>query len=222
MTDKKSGSTWKSFKEKFPWKDMFLGFLIPKMFFLYGARHGLPFFWGAIALAWCAGVFYLHQVRTHKANFFAVFAVIMIVARIIVVIAGKSPRMYLYVLALDNFVVGVVFMASLLFKRSLMQMFADSAGAQIPREILASAYYAKAWRIVTFVWAIVFILFALALVLLKACNLRIVGLVDMLASWPLMVVLFIFTLQFPAWYWKNNYARIRAEDACSHKEEVER
>ncbi|MFA7652647.1 MAG: hypothetical protein WCY42_02595 [Candidatus Omnitrophota bacterium] len=222
MTDKKSGSTWKSFKEKFPWKDMFLGFLIPKMFFLYGARHGMPFLWGAIALAWCVGVFYLHQVRTHKANFFAVFAVIMIVARIIVVIAGKSPRMYLYVLALDNFVVGVVFMVSLLFKRSLMQMFADSASAQIPREILASAYYAKAWRIVTFVWAIVFILFALVLVLLKACNLRIVGLVDMLASWPLMVVLFIFTLQFPAWYWKNNYARIKAGDACSHEEEVER
>jgi len=222
MTDKKSGSTWKSFKEKFPWKDMFLGFLIPKMFFLYGARHGMPFLWGAIALAWCVGVFYLHQVRTHKANFFAVFAVIMIVARIIVVIAGKSPRMYLYVLALDNFVVGVVFMVSLLFKRSLMQMFADSASAQIPREILASAYYAKAWRIVTFVWAIVFILFALVLVLLKACNLRIVGLVDMLASWPLMVVLFIFTLKFPAWYWKNNYARIKAGDACSHEEEVER
>jgi len=209
MTDKKSGSTWKSFKENFPWKDMFFGFLIPKVFFLYGARRGMPFLWGGIAIAWCVAVFYLHQVRAHKVNFFAVFAVIMIMARIIVVIVGKDPRMYLYVLALDNLIVGVIFMASLLLKRSLMQLFADSASAQIPREILDSVYYAKAWRIVTFVWAIIFLLFALALVLLKACNLRIVGLIDMLASWPLMVVLFIFTLKFPAWYWKNNYVKIK-------------
>ncbi len=210
MTDKKPGSTWKSFKENFPWKDMFLGFLIPKVFFLYGVRHGMPFLWGGIALAWCVGVFYLHQVRTHKMNFFAIFAVIMIIARIIVVLAEKNPMMYLYVLALDNLILGAVFMASLLFKRSLMQMFADSASAQIPQEILRSAYYGKAWRIVTFVWAIAYILFALVLVLLKASNLKIVGLIDMLASWPLMIILFLFTLKFPAWYWKNNYAKIKA------------
>ncbi len=210
MTDKKSESTWKNFKDNFPWKDMFLGFLIPKVFFLYGVRHGAPFLWGAIAVAWCVGVFYLAQVRTHKVNFFAIFAVIMIMARIIVVIAGKNPRMYLYVLALDNLIMGVIFMASLLFKRTLMQIFADSASAQMPQEIMRSVYYGKAWRIVTFVWAIVYILFALVLVLLKACNLKIVGLIDMLASWPLMVILFLFTLKFPAWYWKNNYAKIKA------------
>ncbi|MCX5707100.1 MAG: hypothetical protein NTW13_05560 [Candidatus Omnitrophica bacterium] len=210
MTDKKSGSTWKSLKDNFPWKDMFLGFLIPKVFVLYGARHGMPFLWGAIAIAWCVGVFYLSQVRTHKVNFFAIFAVIMIMARIIVVIAGKNPRMYLYVLALDNLIVGVIFMVSLLFKRSLMQLFADSVSTQIPQEILRSVYYGKAWRIVTFVWAIVYILFALALVLLKACNLKIVGLIDMLASWPLLIILFLFTLKFPTWYWKKNYVKIKA------------
>ncbi|MDD5465026.1 MAG: hypothetical protein PHP73_01610 [Candidatus Omnitrophica bacterium] len=209
MTNKNSGSIWKSFKEKFPWRDMFLGFLIPKMFFLYGARHGMAFLWGAIAIAWCGAVFYLTQVKTRKVNFFAVFAVIMILARIVVVVAEKNPRMYLYVLALDNLTVGVIFMASLLFKRSLMQMFADSAGARIPQEILRSMYYGKAWRIVTFVWAAVYILFALALVLLKARNLKIVGLIDMFAGWPLMIILFLFTLKFPAWYWKNNYALIK-------------
>jgi len=115
------------------------------------------------------------------------------------------------VLALDNLIVGAIFTDSLLFKRSLMQMFADSASAQIPQEILHSAYYGKAWRIVTFVWAAVYIIFAIVLILLKACNLKIVGLIDMLASWPLMVILFIFTLKFPGWYWKKNHAKIEAE-----------
>ena len=209
MTDEKPESIWKGLKDRFPWKDMFFGFLVPKVFFLYGARRGMPLLWGAIAIAWCVGIFYLNQVRAHKINFFAIFAVIMILARVVVVLVEKNPMMYLYVLALDNLVVGVIFMASLLLKRSMMQMFADSVSAQPPQEILRSVYYGRAWKIVTFVWAIVYILFALALVLLKCCNLRIVGLIDMLASWPLVIVLFIFTLKFPAWYWKNNYAKIK-------------
>lgn len=210
MADKKTGSVWNALKENFPWKDMFLGFLIPKVFFLYGVRHGMPFLWAAIAMVWCVTVFYIQQVKTRKANFFAIFAVIMIIARIIVVLAGKNSRMYLYVLALDNFVVGAVFMASLLFKRSIMQLFADSASGNIPQEILHSEYYGKAWRIVTLVWAVIFMLFALALVLLRACNMKIVGIIDMFAGWPLMIILFLFALKFPAWYWKNNYARINA------------
>lgn len=203
MPDQGSPSTWKSLRENFPWKDMFLGFLIPKVSFLYGARHGMPFLWGAIAIVWCVGVFYLHQVKTHKVNFFAVFGVIMIMARIVVVLVEKDPRMYLYVLALDNFIVGVIFMFSLLFKRSLMEIFADSASAQIPREIKRSVYYGRAWRMVTFVWSLTYILFALALVLLKAANLRFVGLIDMLAGYPLMIALFIFTLKFPPWYFRR-------------------
>jgi len=191
------------FKRKFSLEGYVFRFFNSEGVFLYGVRHSAPFLWGAIALVWCVSVFYLHQVRTHKANFFAVFAVIMILARIIVVLAAKNPRMYLYVLALDNFVVGIIFMASLLLKRSLMQMFADSASAQIPQEVLRSPYYGKAWRIVTFVWAMVYIIFAIALVLLKSSNLKIVGLIDMLAGWPLMIILFLFTLKFPAWYWKK-------------------
>jgi len=210
MVDK-TGSALGSFKESFPWKDMILGFLIPKAFFLYGMHRHLSFLGGVVALAWCLGIFYLSHLRARKVNFFAIFAVIMIAARIVVVISEKSPRMYLYVLALDNFVVGAVFMVSLLFKRSLMEFFADSASSRIPQEIIRSSYYGKSWRIVTFVWGIVMILFSFALVLMKAANIKIVGLIDMFAGWPLIIILFIFTLKFPAWYWKKNYARIQAE-----------
>lgn len=211
MTDKPEVS-WDSFKENFPWKDAILGFLIPKVIFLYGMHLRLPFLGGAIALVWCLAAFYLSHVKARKVNFFAVFAVIMIVARIVVVISEKNPRMYLYVLALDNFVVGAAFMVSLLFKRSLMELFADSASNRIPQEIIRSPYYGRSWRIVTFVWGIVMVLFSFALVLLKAGNLKIVGLIDMFAGWPLTVILFIFTLKFPAWYWKVNYVRIRAQN----------
>ena len=203
MADESRESIWTSLKNRFPWKDMFFGFLVPKVFFLYGARHGRPFLWGGIAITWCVAVFYLKQVRNHKVNFFAIFAVIMILARVVVVLVESNPRMYLYVLALDNFVVGFIFMASLLLKRSMMQLFADSVDTKAPPEVMRSVYYQKAWKIVTFVWGAVFMLFAFALVLLRCFDLKIVGLIDMLANWPLVIALFIFTVKFPAWYWKK-------------------
>jgi uncharacterized membrane protein len=133
----------------------------------------------------------------------------MILARVVVVLAGKNPKMYLYVLALDNFIVGLAFLISLLFRRPLIQLLADSVKTRIPQEIQYSSYYGKAWKIVTFVWAIVYLLFAFALVILKAGNLKVVGLIDMLGHWPLVFCLFIFTLKFPGWYWKRNYAKIK-------------
>ena len=107
------------------------------MIFLYGIHRGMLFMGGVVAMVWCLAAFYLTRVKAHKVNFFAIFAVIMIAARIVVVISKENLRMYLYVLALDNFVVGAAFAVSLLFKRSLMELFADSASSIFPRRSFA-------------------------------------------------------------------------------------
>jgi len=201
--EKKSSSLWESLLKSFPWKDMTLGFLIPKMIFLYGLSRKMPFFWGGIALTWCAVIFFMGHVKTRKVNIFAILGVVMILIRIIVVIAQRDPRIYLFLLAMDNIIIGVICIVSLFFRRSIMQLFAESMDTRVPEKIKQSVYYSMAWRIVTAVWGLVYVLFSLALVLLKANNLKIVGTIDMLASWPLMIVLFIFSIQFPKWYWKK-------------------
>ena len=201
-------STWQVFKHNFPWKDVIVGFLIPKVIFLYGLNRKLPFFWGGIAIAWCIAVFFIGRARTHKTNIFAVLALALILVRIFVVIAQRDPRMYLVLVALDEFIFGVIFLFSLFFRRSIIEVFADASGVKAPEEIKRSKYYSEAWRIVTAVWGVAYLLFGMVLVLLNVNDLKIVGKIDMFAWLPLLVILFIFTIVFPRWYWKNNYKNL--------------
>jgi len=210
MTSKKVPSTFQVFMQSFPWKDIILGFLIPKIIFLYGMSTKMPFVWGAIAILWCVAVFFISQVRTHKANIFAVLALVLILVRIVVVMSGRSPRMYLVLIALDEILFGAIFMISLLFKRSIMEILATEIGVRAPDEIIRSKYYSKVWRIVTAVWGIAYLLFALLLMSLNVKDLDIVGKIDMFGWLPLLVVLFIFTIIFPQRYWKKNCVNIKS------------
>ncbi|MDD4900057.1 MAG: hypothetical protein PHT31_05315 [Candidatus Omnitrophica bacterium] len=201
--EQKVPSLWQSLTRSFPWSDMIFGFLVPKIIFLYGLNRKMPFFWGAIALIWCVGVFLIEHVKVRKVNVFAVLAVLMILIRVVVVIAQKDPKMYLILLALDNILIGAICLLSLFFRKSAAQFFAEGMGVHVPEKIKQSQYYDSAWRIVTAVIGLIYMLFSLALVLLKTNNLSIVGQIDMFASWPLLIIVFIFCIQFPKWYWRK-------------------
>jgi len=201
--EQKAPSLWQALAKSFPWADMTFGFLIPKIIFLFGLNRKMPFFWGAIALLWCIGVFFIGKVKTRTVNIFAILAVLMILIRIIVVIAQKDPKMYLFLLALDNILIGSICLISLFFRKSAAQFFAEGMRVHVPEKIRQSQYYASAWRIVTAVTGLIYMLFSLALVVLKTNNLAIVGQIDMFASWPLLIIVFIFCIQFPKWYWKR-------------------
>lgn len=201
--DIKPQSTSQIFMQNFPWKDVVLGFLVPKAIFLYGLNRKAPFFWGAIAIAWCIAVFLISQLRSHKVNIFALLGLTLILVRIVVVIAQRNPRLYLILIALDEFIFGFIFLASLFFRRSVIEFFADVIGIKAPEKIRRSKFYSQAWRIVSAVWGVAYLLFAIALVLLNVNDLKIVGKIDMFAWLPLLVILFIFTIVFPRWYWRR-------------------
>jgi intracellular septation protein A len=206
----KMSSLWEVFKKNFPLKDVILGFAIPKVIFFVGLKLGHPFAVGLVGLSWCVAVFYISQVRSRRVNVFAVLAVIMIIARVAVITTKNNPRFYLFVQAADNAVYALIFLGSLFFSRSLIQFFVEAAGAEFSAELRQSPYYKVAWRIVTLAWGIVYALTAVVLVLLRLENMQTAGLVDLLSGWPASMALFVFSIQFPRWYWQKNQAKIAA------------
>ncbi|MDD5432659.1 MAG: hypothetical protein PHO70_06725 [Candidatus Omnitrophica bacterium] len=203
MENEKAKSTWQIFIENFPWRDVILGFLIPKVIFLYGLNRKMPFVWGGYAIIWCLVVFFIGYTKTRKVNIFAILALVLILIRILVVIAERDPRLYLILVALDEIIFGLIFLVSLFFKRTIMEVFADAVGSKAPEAVKCSRYYSKAWRIVTFVWGVTYLLYALILVLMNVKDLKTVGQIDMFAWIPILVALFIFTIMFPRWYWEK-------------------
>ena len=118
-----------------------------------------------------------------------------------VVLASKSPKLYLVAQALDYGLSGIFCFLSLLFPRSLVQLFAEESGIRMPEVIRSSPYYVKAWRIITVAWGGVFMIIAAMLVMLNMGNLGSVAIVDMVAGWASMIILIAFTVIFPRWYW---------------------
>lgn len=195
------GNSWNDFKKNFPWKAMIIGFLIPKGIFFIGISHNMLFGGALLAVAWCVAVSIMAGFRDRKINIFAILTVVLILLRVIVVLASKSPALYLIAQALDSTLYGIVFLGSLCFPTSLIQLFAEASGVVMPDEIRSSPYYRKAWRIITAVWGAVFMLLAAALATLKLGDLGSAAIVDMIAGWPITAALIAFTVIFPRWYW---------------------
>ncbi|MBU0606187.1 MAG: hypothetical protein KKH77_07865 [Candidatus Omnitrophica bacterium] len=200
------GSNWSDLRKQVPWKAMIFGFLIPKGILFLGVSLNMLFTGAILATLWCLAVSAVAYMKERKLNIFALFALAMIFLRVVVILASKSPALYLLAQALDSALYGLIFLASLLFPRSIIQLLAEASGAIIPEAIRKSPYYEKAWRIITGVWAGTFIFLAVILAALKMSSLKSVVVVDMLASWPLTISLIAFTVLFPKWYWKRTVA----------------
>jgi intracellular septation protein A len=204
------GSNWNDFKKQVPWKDMIFGFLIPKGILFLGISLNMLFPGAILAALWCLGVSATAYMKERKLNIFALFALAMIFLRVVVILASKSPALYLLAQALDSALYGLIFLISLLFPRPLIQVLAEASGVIVPEAIRKTPYYEKAWRITTGVWGLVFIFLALILAVLKMGSLKSVVVVDMLASWPPTIALIAFTVLFPKWYWKRTVGDIPA------------
>jgi intracellular septation protein A len=193
--------SWEDFKKTFPWKDMTVGFLVPKAILFIGISWHMIFAGAAVAMAWSLAVCAITFIRARKVNIFAVCAVVLILARVVVILVSKSPALYLFAQALECALYAAAFFISLVFPRSIIQMFAEESGVRIPEKIRVSTYYRKAWQIITAVWAGTYLCVAVGLVLLKLGSLKSVAVIDMLASWPITAILVAFTVIFPRRYW---------------------
>lgn len=204
------GGNWDDFKKHIPWKAMTFGLLIPKGILFLGISLNMLFPGAVLATLWCLAVSTATYLKERKLNIFALFALAMIFLRVVVIMASRSPALYLIAQALDSALYGLIFLISLLFPRPLIQLLAEASGVIIPEAIRKSPYYEKAWRIITGVWGLAFIFLALILAILKMSSLKSVVMVDMLASWLPTIAMIVFTILFPKWYWKRTIGDVPA------------
>lgn len=194
-------SVWEDFKKNFPLKDLVAGFLIPKALLFAGIAYGAVPAGAAAAMLWSVTVVAVSRARRGRANIFAVLAMIAISARVVVVVAGRNPVLYIYAQAMESAIYGAAFLISLMFKRSLMQLFVEAANVRIPEEVKRSVYYRKAWNIVTAVWGGTYICTALIIVLFRMVSMKAAAAIDILSNWPVTIALILFTAAFPRIYW---------------------
>jgi len=196
-------SSWDAFKNSVSWRDITLGFVIPKMIFYISMNKPWLSTGASVSIFWCICVFAIGYLRLKKINFWALLGLLMILIQMIPVIIKNDPNMNFIASAVDSILFGAICLGSIIIGKPVIQMFAEKTGAKkyIPEIILNSPYYNKAWVIVTVVWAVVYFAESAIQLFLALNNYRSVLAFDVFSGWPTMVLLIFFTIQFPKLYW---------------------
>ncbi len=196
-------SEWETFTKTVPWKDITLGFIVPKaIFYVSMGKPWLSIGIGA-AILWCVGLFAAQYIKARKTNIWAIVALAMILLQLIPVIVKRDPNMNFVAGAASSLLIGLVFLISIAIRKPLMQILAEQTGTRhhIPEHILRSPYYGRAWSIITATWAVVYFVEAGVEFLLIARSSGAVLAFDAFCGWPTTILLILFTVRFPRIYW---------------------
>jgi hypothetical protein len=113
---------------------------------------------------------------------------------------------------MDNAAVAVLFLASLLTKTPLILAMLDRKSLEsIPDKIRKSSYYLRGWRMVTWLWGILYVGQTLVLLYLFSHHVPGAEIVDYLLGWPIVSVCLVLSVMLPRWYWTKNMSRIEQE-----------
>jgi hypothetical protein len=205
MTGQKRPSRAEIFRRSLPWKDVTLGFIVPKAIFYISMNKAWLTTGVLVAILWCVGVFAAKYLRARKVNWFALLALATIVVQMIPVVIKHNPNLHFVAVSLNTMLYAAVFLISIIMRKPLIQFFAEAGGAKehIPPAVVASPSYLGAWMIITGVWAIVYFVQAAILLLLALQKSHMLIPVDILFGWPTTIVLILFSMEFPKWYWRK-------------------
>jgi Na+-transporting NADH:ubiquinone oxidoreductase subunit NqrB len=113
---------------------------------------------------------------------------------------------------IDNAVVAVLFLGSLLTRTPLILAMLDRDTLEmIPEKIRKSPYYPKAWRLVTWLWGLLYVAQIFVLAFLFYHHVPGAEAVDYILGWPIVAVFLVLSVMLPRWYWTVNLPRIEQE-----------
>lgn len=158
-----------------------------------------------LAGIWSLGVVIFNFIKDHKVNALAAMAGILSAIGLIGTIVSNNPTFYLISPIIQDILLAALFLSSLLFKRSLIQIIVEQTYLKnIPEDFKAKPMYKSAWRILTFAWGILNISQAVVrIILLYSVSMSSYYTLSTLytnISTPLLIVI---SITFPKWYWNK-------------------
>ena len=206
----RSTSWWQRLRQHFPWRQFALGALIPMLIFYLLSRFEQSLLGALLAGSWGLGVVLVGYWRYRRIDLFAGMAMTMAIIELLVILTTHNPDLYLASEAIQSAAHGLLFLSSLAFSRSLIQLLAEAMGttASIPDNLRQSPSYRTAWHLLSALWGGVYLMKA-GLLLLAQWGLALEAflMVRTLSGFPVLAGLFAFSFWFPGWYWRRTAKR---------------
>jgi hypothetical protein len=212
---RRTSPRWQIFGPNFPYQQFVLGALVPITLFYTFQRFDRAITGALLAAGWGLGVLVITYWRSRHIDLFAGLATPFVLIELIGTLITQNPDFYLASAAVANVLWGLIFLSSVFLPRPLIQIFAEllnpGLGSEefLQQQNLSAQLYRSTWQISTAMWGVVELLKAVILVFSQLwLPLEAFLFLRTALGIPVMVVMIVFTMRFPGWYWER--ARIRS------------
>jgi hypothetical protein len=210
-----AGTTWSIVKlnvSRMPWRDFVLGMLVPLLLVQFVFLPSIPLLGVYCLLVWLVALIGITWMRTRK---FSVFSIITLIVSV-TVITGRflSPVYPVFTLipSLDASVIGLIFVGSMLTPRPfVMSLIGKETLDRTERKFGKSKFFYKAWFDVNIMWGMFYIIQGLIISYLLILNLQLGKFMDLLFSWPSVLVLLYISVDHPRRYWEKHSEKMGKE-----------
>ena len=192
----------------FPYRQFILGALVPISFFYIFHRFGQPLTGAMLAIGWSLCLLGITYWRSRRIELFPGLAIPIIIIELIGTLVFKNPDLYLASAAIENVLWGLLFFGSILIRRPLIMVFAETLNPGLGSPDFFNQYklpaqlYRSAWQIITAMWGGVSLLKAIILIFSQiSLPVEAFLVVRTVAGIPVTVLMLVFSYRFPEWYW---------------------
>jgi len=193
----------------FPYRQFILGALVPISLFYVFHRFEQPLAGALLAIGWSISLLGFTYWRSRRIELFPGLAIPIIAIELVGTLITRNPAFYLASAAIENALLGLVFLGSILISRPLIQVFAEllnpGLGSQefLEQLELSPQLYRSAWQIITAAWGFVALSKAIILVFSQLwMPIETFLIVRTASGIPVMVLMLFLSYRFPEWYWK--------------------
>ncbi len=195
-----------------------LSVIIPIIILAVLSHFNMTLMGTILAGGWALAASTVKFARERRVNIYAMIVAGFSAIGLIGTVISRSPTFYLASPIISDLVLAAVFLGSLLFSKSLIQVFAEYETKDLfPPALRTHPRYAAAWRILTAGWGILSLTQALLrAILLRSAPAALYYTVSSLygnISTPLFLV---FTFWFPRWYWRDLRDLFRSSKVSIH------
>lgn len=191
---------------RIPWKGYLLGLFVPVNIVLIFKLFNNVMTGTILALGWCILFFLADYVGARQVCVFPLITLFMIATQTAgSVYAGYHQGSALaasLVPGIDYLVVALLFLGSLMTRAPLILLFLDKESVnRLAAKYGKSPHFMLAWRQITAVWGVWYIVQSVIVTYLRVTSSPAERAVDFLLGWPIIFLLLLFSVAYPAWYW---------------------
>ena len=191
---------------RIPWKGYLLGLFVPVNIVLIFKLFDDVMTGTILAVGWCILFFLVDYVVARQVCVFPLITLFMIATQT----AGSMYAGYQHGSALvaslvpgiDDLIVALFFLGSLITRAPLILLFLDKKSIdRLAAKYGKSPHFMLAWRQTTAVWGVWYIVQSLIVTYLRVTSSPAERAVDFLLGWPIILLLLLFSVTYPDWYW---------------------